>query len=51
MELKLTVNYQPRIVTNPVRYDSKMQNVLTDAENFTCKQVYYKIRLDGMFTT
>ena len=35
MELKLTVNYRPRIITNPVRYDSKMQNVLTDAEKFT----------------
>jgi hypothetical protein len=35
MELKLTVSYQPRIITNPVRYDSKMQNILTDAEKFT----------------
>ena len=30
MELKLTVSYQPRIITNPVRYDSKMNNTLTD---------------------
>ena len=35
MELKLTVKYQPKIVTNPVRYDDKMQNVLTDADKFT----------------
>ena len=35
MELKLTVSYQPRIITNPVRYDSKMNNILTDNEKFT----------------
>lgn len=35
MELKLTVKYQPRITMNSVRYNSKMQNVLTDAEKFT----------------
>lgn len=35
MELKLNVKYQPRIITKPVRYNSKMQNVLTDAEKFT----------------
>lgn len=35
MELKLNVSYQPRIITNPVRYDSKMQNTLTDTEKFT----------------
>ena len=49
MELKLTVKYQPRIITNPVRYDDKMQNILTDAEKFTydaefwneCKDKFY----------
>ena len=38
MELKLTVNYQPRIITDPVRCvrcDGNMQNVLTDTEKFT----------------
>lgn len=35
MELKLNVSYQPRVVTNPVRYNDKMQNVLTDTEKFT----------------
>lgn len=34
MELKLNVKYQPRIITNPVRYDNKMRNILTDTEKF-----------------
>lgn len=49
MELKLTVNYQPRIVTNPVRYDSKMQNVLTDAEKFTYDSEFWNVYKDKFY--
>ena len=49
MELKLTVNYQPRITTNPVRYNSKMQNVLTDAEKFTYDAEFWNVYRDKFY--
>lgn len=49
MELKLTVNYQPRITTNPVRYNSKMQNVLTDAEKFTYDAEFWNAYRDKFY--
>ena len=49
MELKLTVSYQPRITTNPVRYNSKMQNVLTDAEKFTYDAEFWNAYRDKFY--
>lgn len=49
MELKLTVSYQPRIITNPVRYNSKMQNVLTDAEKFTYDAEFWNAYCDKFY--
>lgn len=49
MELKLNVSYQPRIITNPVRYDSKMQNVLTDAEKFTYDAEFWNVYRDKFY--
>lgn len=49
MELKLTVNYQPRITTNPVRYNSKMQNVLTDTEKFTYDTEFWNAYRDKFY--
>lgn len=49
MELKLTVSYQPRIVTNPVRYDSKMHNTLTDNEKFTYDSEFWNEYRDKFY--
>ena len=49
MELKLTVNYQPRIITNPVRYDSKMNNILTDNEKFTYDSLFWNEYRDKFY--
>lgn len=49
MELQLTVSYQPRITTNPVRYNSKMQNVLTDAEKFTYDAEFWNAYRDKFY--
>lgn len=49
MELKLTVSYQPRIITNPVRYDSKMNNTLTDNEKFTYDSLFWSEYRDKFY--
>lgn len=49
MELKLTVSYQPRIITNPVRYDSKMHNTLTDNEKFTYDSMFWNEYRDKFY--
>lgn len=49
MELKLTVSYQPRIITNPVRYDSKMNNTLTDNEKFTYDSLFWNEYRDKFY--
>lgn len=49
MELKLTVSYQPRIITNPVRYDSKMYNTLTDNEKFTYDSMFWNEYRDKFY--
>ena len=49
MELKLTVSYQPRIITNPVRYDSKMNNTLTDNEKFTYDSLFWNEYRDRFY--
>lgn len=49
MELKLNVSYQPRIITNPVRYDDKMQNVLTDTEKFTYDAEFWREYKDKFY--
>lgn len=49
MELKLNVKYQPRIITNPVRYDDKMQNILTDAEKFAYDSEFWNEYKDKFY--
>lgn len=49
MELKLTVSYRPRIITNPVRYDSKMNNTLTDNEKFTYDSLFWNEYRDKFY--
>lgn len=49
IELKLNVKYQPRIITNPVRYNSKMQNILTDAEKFTYDAEFWNTYRDKFY--
>lgn len=49
MKLKLTVSYQPRIITNPVRYDSKMNNTLTDNEKFTYDSLFWNEYRDKFY--
>lgn len=49
MELKLNVKYQPRIITNPVRYNSKMKNTLTDAEKFNYDSVFWNEYRDKFY--
>ena len=49
MELKLNVSYQPRIITNPVRYASKMQNILTDAEKFAYDAEFWREYKDKFY--
>lgn len=49
MELKLNVKYQPRIITNPVRYNSKMQNILTDTEKFTYDAEFWNTYRDKFY--
>ena len=49
MELRLNVKYQPRIITNPVRYDSKMYNTLTDNEKFTYDSMFWNEYRDKFY--
>ena len=49
MELKLNVSYQPRIITNPVRYDNKMRNILTDTEKFTYDAEFWNVYKDKFY--
>ena len=49
MELKLTVSYQPRIITNPVRYDSKMNNILTNNEKFAYDAEFWREYKDKFY--
>ena len=49
MELKLNVKYQPRIITNPVRYDNKMRNTLTDTEKFTYDAEFWNVYKDKFY--
>ena len=49
MELKLNVKYQPRIITNPVRCDNKMKNILTDAEKFAYDSEFWREYKDKFY--
>ena len=49
MKLKLNVKYQPRIITNPVRYDSKMKNILTDTEKFAYDSEFWREYKDKFY--
>lgn len=49
MELKLNVKYQPRIITNPVRYDNKMKNILTDTEKFAYDSEFWREYKDKFY--
>ena len=49
MELKLNVKYQPRIITNPVRYDNKMKNILTDTEKFAYDAEFWREYKDKFY--
>lgn len=49
MKLKLNVKYQPRIITNPVRYDNKMRNALTNTEKFTYDAEFWREYKDKFY--
>lgn len=49
MELKLNVKYQPRIITNLVRYDGGMKNILTDTEKFTYDAEFWREYKDKFY--